>query len=153
MQEQAIYLWQALIYGVLKRKPSIDLSLIPDKFTYTCHYDKTNKVHWVEVPELPEFIVTGKTPEELAENFIDTVCVYFDIPTYFARKFNASYTFNYFNHKTGKHMTIHDDSSRDSPETQTLKAETNGKRSDVIKAKLQETFRLNFREELDRVMA
>ncbi|PIZ63140.1 hypothetical protein COY17_01185 [Candidatus Saccharibacteria bacterium CG_4_10_14_0_2_um_filter_52_9] len=100
-----VYGWQSFIYGVLKRRPSIDFSEIPSTIHFTSRYDQKNKVHWVESPELPEFIVSGKTSEELAKNVGDTLLVYFDVPTYFARRFPEG-VFNFTNKKTGQQETI-----------------------------------------------
>jgi len=100
-----IYLWQAFIYGVLGMRPSIDFSEIPKQFSFSSHYDEENKVYWVEAYNLPEFIVSGKTPEELAKNFVDTILVYFDVPRYFAKKYKGG-EFKFTNPKTGEAQTV-----------------------------------------------
>lgn len=104
-----ITLWQNFIYGFLKRKPEIDFSEIPEQIDFKKYYDEQNKVHWIEVENLPEFYVTGKTEEELAANFHDTIMVYFDVPTYFAKKLNVGGRLSIVNSKTGeeKIVTIH----------------------------------------------
>lgn len=80
-------LWQSFYYGVLGRVPDVDLSAMPAHFNLEPHYDERNKVYWVESPDLPDFEATGKTLTELAEHIGDALMVYFDIPYYFARKF------------------------------------------------------------------
>jgi len=100
-----VNVWQTFIYGVLKHRPEIDFSEIPANIHFVSHYDKENDILWVESPELPEFYVSGKTSEELARNVGDTLMVYFDIPTYFARNFKDG-VFNFSNLKTGEHETI-----------------------------------------------
>ncbi len=106
MTNWLISVWQSFIYGVLKKTPNIDFSEIPQNIEFISHYDAARDVHWVEAPQLPEFIVSGKTSEELAKNVGDTILVYFDVPTYFARKFPDG-VFNFTNQKTGEHETIH----------------------------------------------
>lgn len=100
-----LHVWQAFIYGTLKRKPPIDFSEIPMQIRFTSHYDEKNKVYWVEAENLPEFVVTGKTKEELAKNIGDTILVYFDFPHYFATKFvDGEYVIT--DPKTGEIETI-----------------------------------------------
>jgi predicted RNase H-like HicB family nuclease len=106
MMDPAISVWQSFIYGVLKYRPAIDFSEIPATLDFVAHYDAKNDVHWVEAPQLPEFYVSGKTSEELAKNVGDTLLVYFDVPTYFAKKWSDG-VFNFTNQKTGEHETIH----------------------------------------------
>lgn len=107
MKESMINIWHHFLYGFLKRTPNIDFSEIPQKLDIVSHYDKKNKVHWVEVPQLPEFYATGKTSEELARNIYDTILVYFDVPTYFAKRFKPSESkLNFLNKKTGKEEII-----------------------------------------------
>lgn len=92
--------WQGFIYGVLNRRPSIDLSEIPTEVHFKQYFDKKNKVYWIEAKELPDFIVSGKNQTELARNFHETMMVYFDVPTYFAKKLNPTIRINITNHKT-----------------------------------------------------
>ncbi|HEX6257942.1 MAG TPA: hypothetical protein VFZ48_00515 [Candidatus Saccharimonadales bacterium] len=101
------YIGQVIMYGVFKNKPDIDFSEIPETISFVSHYDKDNDVHWLESPELPEFYVTGKNVEELARNTTDTLLVYYDVPTYFARRFSHTAEFKFTNQKTGKEETIH----------------------------------------------
>lgn len=100
-----ISFWQSLVYGALNRRPAIDFSEIPAQIQFTSHYDEKNEVYWVEAENLPEFIVTGKTKADLARNIGDTLMVYFDIPTYFAKKF-VDGSFQITDPKTGVIETI-----------------------------------------------
>jgi len=84
--DSLIYITQWVNYGLLKRKPAIDFSQIPANVPLHLGYDKKHKVHWAIAANLPGFEVTGKTEGELADNIWDTLLVYFDIPTYFARR-------------------------------------------------------------------
>jgi predicted RNase H-like HicB family nuclease len=95
------YIW----YGVLKRTPNVDFSEIPTEINLIPGYDEANDVHYVIAPELPEFIVTGKTSEELHKNIGDSILVYYDVPSYFARKYKDG-ILNFTNQKTGTHETI-----------------------------------------------
>lgn len=101
-------IWQSFKYGVLKQRPNIDFSEIPNEFKFISHYDELNDVHWLEVQDMPEFIVSGKTTKELANNFTDTLLVYYDIPTYFAKRFaaNSNIVFEITNQKTKKQEII-----------------------------------------------
>jgi predicted RNase H-like HicB family nuclease len=99
-----ITLWQTFIYGTLKRRPATDLSEMPTQLNFVMHYDKRNKLYWVEATNLPEFVVTGKTLEEVAKNIGDTILVYFDIPTYFAKQY-VDGEFKLINPKTGEEET------------------------------------------------
>lgn len=81
-----LYLWQEFYYGILRRRPAIDFSDIPSSINLVGHFDEKNRVHWVESPDLPEFYASGKTKEDLAKNIFDTILVYFDVPTYFAKR-------------------------------------------------------------------
>lgn len=100
-------LWQTFNYGLLKKRPSIDFSEMPDQLSFISHYDKENDVHWLEVPDLPEFIVTGKNTDELARNFTDTLLTYFDVPRYFAKRYNPDrIILKIVNQKTGEQETI-----------------------------------------------
>lgn len=69
------------------------------------HYDETRDIHWVEAPDLPEFFASGKTPEDLAKNIGDTILVYFDVPTYFSKKYEDG-IFTFHNKKTGERELI-----------------------------------------------
>lgn len=107
IMESAIYLWQSIVFGVFKKDPHIDFSEFPSTLRFISHYDSKNDIHWLECPELPEFHVTGKNKEELARNVTDTLLVYFDVPTYFARKFRPdNIRFNFENKKTGEHEYV-----------------------------------------------
>lgn len=112
-------IWQEIIYGILKRRPNIDLTKIPTEVNFKHYYDTKNKVHWLESTDLPEFMVTGKNNEELARNFHETMMTYFDVPTYFANQLNPSIHLSVMNPKTKK----------------------------------QEQVSVNYREELNRVLA
>jgi predicted RNase H-like HicB family nuclease len=101
-----VYAWQSFLYGFLKRRPDFDFSEIPQQINFESHYDKENDVHWLEVPELPEFYVTGKTAEELAEHFTETLLVYFDVPVYFARRYKPGIRFDFNNQKTKEREII-----------------------------------------------
>ena len=81
------HLWQEFYYGTLKRVPDIDMSVIPAEFNLVPHYDQSHGVYWVESPDLPDFEATGKDLNELAKHIGDALMVYFDVPYYFARKF------------------------------------------------------------------
>jgi predicted RNase H-like HicB family nuclease len=100
-----VYAWQGFLYGVLKQRPDIDLSDLPLQIRIISHYDKASQLHWVEAPDHPDFMATGRTSEELAKNIGDTLLVYFDIPSYFARKYTDG-TLIVTNHKTGEQETI-----------------------------------------------
>lgn len=120
MTEIANNLWQEFIYGVLKRRPTIDFSEMPETISFVSNYDEKHDVHWLEATNLPEFIVSGKDAKELATNINDTLLVYFDVPHYFAKRFKVDSTiFNFENKKTNQHETVE----------------------------------LNYKEELDRVLA
>jgi len=97
--------WQTFIYGVLKRRPAIDFSEIPQQINFTTHYDAKNQVYWAEASAMPEFYVSGKTLEELTRNIGDTVLVYFDVPHYFAKKYKDG-QFSLTDPITGKVETI-----------------------------------------------
>jgi len=108
MIDIATNLWQEFIYGVLKRRPTIDFSEMPSQINFVSHYDAERDVHWVEAPSLPEFIVSGKDAKELAIHINDTLMVYFDVPTYFAKRINIDNTiFNFENKKTNQLETVH----------------------------------------------
>lgn len=105
--ETISYIWQSFIYGVLKRQPDFDFSQVPSVLNFVSHYDKENDLHWLECRELPEFYVTGKNKEELARNVTDTLFVYFNVPTYFARKYKPdNVKFSFENKKTGEHEYV-----------------------------------------------
>lgn len=80
-------LWQNFYYGYMRNVSDVDLSDVPMNITLKSHYDKRNKVYWVESDQLPDFEATGKTLEELATNIGDALLVYLDIPYYFAKNY------------------------------------------------------------------
>lgn len=100
MIDAAYGVWQNFYYGVLGKRPSIDLTTIPQTLQFKNYYDKKNKVFWIEAVDLPGFLVSGKTQDELARNFHETMMVYFDVPTYFAKKLNPIISLDAINPKT-----------------------------------------------------
>lgn len=100
-----INIWQGLKYGVFRQRLNFDD--LPDTLKFISHYDRKSDLHWLECPDLPEFFVTGKDKEELARNVTDTLLVYYDVPTYFAKRFKPdNTTFSYENQKTGQHEYV-----------------------------------------------
>jgi site-specific DNA-adenine methylase len=98
-----IYLWQNVYYGLLRPNYKFDYNVMPQTINFTSHYDSERDLHWLESSEFPELYVTGHNKEELARNVTDTLLVYFDVPTYFARKFKPdNQTFSFENQKTGE---------------------------------------------------
>lgn len=100
-----LYIWQKFIYGVLKRRPSIDFSKIPTQLSLDVHYDKKNKVYWLDCKELPEFIVSAKDPQDFPKHIADTLMTYFDVPMYFAKDYPNG-EFSFVNPKTGNTEVI-----------------------------------------------
>ena len=103
---ELINLWQELYYGILHRVPEIDLSVIPQNFRFTTHYDQKNNIYWIDSPDLPDFEATGKTLEELASHIKDTIYVYFDIPHYFAKRDHGLTKIDLPDPRTGDHKII-----------------------------------------------
>lgn len=96
-----------LKYDLLRMPSYFDYSVLPESINFQSHYDKKRDLHWLECKELPDFYVTGKDKVELARNVGDTLMVYFDIPTYFARNYKPdATTFNFENKKTGEHEYV-----------------------------------------------
>jgi hypothetical protein len=94
-------------YDILRMSQHFDYSIMPTSLQFESHYDRESDLHWLEMPELPGFYVTGKDKVELARNVGDTLLVYFDVPTYFAKKWKPdTTTFNFENQKTGEHEYV-----------------------------------------------
>jgi hypothetical protein len=90
-------------YDVLKMPSYFDYSILPTIVDFDSHYDKKRELHWLESKDLPGLCVTGRDKVELAKNVGDTLLVYFDVPTYFAKKYHPdNTTFNFVNQKTGE---------------------------------------------------
>lgn len=100
------HLWQSFLYGVLGNRPDFDFSKIPTKVSFISHYDKEHDVHWLESRDLPEFYVSGRTTEDLARHMADTLLVYYDVPTYFARRLQPQVKLDFTNQKTKEHESI-----------------------------------------------
>jgi len=77
----------------------VDLSDVPVNITLQSHYDKINKIYWVESDQLPDFEATGKSLEELAIHIGDALLVYLDIPYYFAKNYEFLERSNSFNYR------------------------------------------------------
>jgi hypothetical protein len=101
------YYVDVLKYDVLKQPSFYDYTALPDVINFDSHYDEGKQLHWLESEELPGFYVTGRNKLELAKNVTETLLVYFDVPTYFARKWRPeNQKFNFENKKTGEHEYV-----------------------------------------------
>ena len=101
------YYVDVLKYDVLRQPAFFDYTIMPDSIDFESHYDKERDLHWLEVENLPGLYVSGRNKLELARNVGDTLLVYFDVPTYFARKWRPDKeTFNFENKKTGEHEYV-----------------------------------------------
>jgi hypothetical protein len=90
-------------YDLLKRPAYFDYSIMPASLNFESHYNAEQDLHWLEAKDMPEFYVTGKNKVELARNVGDTLLVYYDVPTYFAKKWRPdTNTFRFENKKTGE---------------------------------------------------
>ena len=97
------YYLDVLKYDIFKLPNYFDYSIIPTSLTFKSNYDKNQDLHYLEINELPWTYVTGHDKLELAKNIGDTLLVYYDVPTYFAKKWRPeSTTFNFENAKTGE---------------------------------------------------
>ncbi len=97
------YYIDVLKYDILRRPQSFDYTVIPQSFSFDSNYDKDRDLHWLESKEMPDFYVTGSNKVELASRVGDTLLVYFNVPTYFAKKWKPeTTTFNFENKKTGE---------------------------------------------------
>jgi predicted RNase H-like HicB family nuclease len=100
--QRIVEISQFVKYGLLKRPYSLEGKL-PQTINFDSHYDAENEIHWLECSEFPEFYVTGKDKEELARNVTDTMLVYFDVPTYLAKRYKpTNMRFTFQNQKTGE---------------------------------------------------
>ena len=101
-----INIWQEIKYGVLRRE-GFDFDQLPKTLNFNSNYDPNKDLHWLECVNLPEFYVTGRNKEELARNVTDTLMVYYDVPTYFAKRYKPNDTrFTFENKKTGEHEYV-----------------------------------------------
>ncbi|WKZ30736.1 MAG: hypothetical protein QY318_02710 [Candidatus Dojkabacteria bacterium] len=73
-------------YGVLKMElPPLN---IPNSIRLEFKTDRTTGLTWATSPDLPAFVVTGYSNEEILKETYETLLVYFDVPTYFAKRMN-----------------------------------------------------------------
>lgn len=97
------YYLDVLKYDILRQEAIFDYSIMPNPINFVSHYDEERDLHWLEVEELPGFVVSGRNKVELARNLGDTLLVYYDVPTYFAKKWNPeNQKFAFLNRKTGE---------------------------------------------------
>lgn len=78
-------LFDKIKYDILKFAPP-KISQIPTEISIDIHYDKKNKVHWVDSPNLEGFIASSDNEQDLPQEIHDTLLSYFDVPRHFANK-------------------------------------------------------------------
>lgn len=101
------YYLDVVKYDVLKMPAFFDYTIIPGHIDFDSHYDEYKNLHWLETEDLPDFYVSGKDKLDLANHVGDTLLVYYDVPTYFAKKWHPDkQTFSFENKKTGEHEYV-----------------------------------------------
>ena len=85
--DKKLHVYDSVKYEIFKVKPKSIFSL-PNNISLSMFNDPQRNVFWVESNEFPDFVASANTEEDLIKEIHQTLLLYFDIPRYYAKKFD-----------------------------------------------------------------
>lgn len=85
--DKILHVYDSVKYEIFKVKPKSIFSL-PNNISLSMFNDPQRNVFWVESNEFPDFVASANTEEDLIKEIHQTLLLYFDIPRYYAKKFD-----------------------------------------------------------------